>query len=87
MVSIDGVGKCVVDESGKVVREAKVASELVALINWIKSLGVRVERIGLEAGPLFVMAGRRVARERIGGRLDNAKGIDLSRPVTEALLW
>jgi hypothetical protein len=29
-----------------------VASEPVALINWFKSLGVRLERIGLEAGPL-----------------------------------
>ena len=29
-----------------------MASEPVALINWIKSLCVRVERIGLEAGPL-----------------------------------
>jgi hypothetical protein len=42
----------VVDESGKVVREVKVPSEPVALISCIKSLGVRVERIGLEAGPL-----------------------------------
>jgi transposase len=29
-----------------------MASEPVALINWFKSLGVRLERIGLEAGPL-----------------------------------
>src|SRR5512132_4482473 len=33
-------------------REAKVASEPEALIAWFGSLGLRLERIGLEAGPL-----------------------------------
>ena len=51
-VSLNSCSVCVVDESGKIVREVKVASEPVALIHCIKSLGVRVERIGLEAGPL-----------------------------------
>ena len=51
-VSLNSSSVCVVDESGKIVREVKVASEPVALINWFKSLGVRLERIGLEAGPL-----------------------------------
>jgi hypothetical protein len=51
-VSLNSSSVCVVDESGKVVREVKVPSEPVALIHCIKSLGVRVERIGLEAGPL-----------------------------------
>jgi len=48
-VSLNSCSVCVVDESGKIVREVKVASEPVALIHCIKSLGVRVERIGLEA--------------------------------------
>ena len=43
---------CVVDGAGKMVREAKVASEPEALIAWFRLLGLRVERIGLEAGPL-----------------------------------
>ena len=43
---------CVVDASGKIVREGKVASEPEALIAWFGSLGVNLERIGLEAGPL-----------------------------------
>ena len=43
---------CVVDASGKIVREGKVASEPVTLITWLGSLGVNLERIGLEAGPL-----------------------------------
>jgi transposase len=51
-VSLNSSSVCVVDESGKIVREVKVVSEPVALIQCIKSLGMRVERIGLEAGPL-----------------------------------
>ena len=43
---------CVVDANGKIVREAKVASEPQALIAWVGSLGFGLERIGLEAGPL-----------------------------------
>src|SRR3954465_9352747 len=43
---------CVVDAKGKIVREAKVASEPQALIDWLGSLGFGLERIGLEAGPL-----------------------------------
>jgi transposase len=42
----------VVDTSGKIVREAKVASEPEALIGWFSSLGLEFARIGLEAGPL-----------------------------------
>ena len=37
---------------GKIVREMKVASEPEALIAWFGSLGVKLARIGLEAGPL-----------------------------------
>src|ERR1700694_6117802 len=43
---------CVVDGSGKIVREAKVASEPEALIAWFASLGFGLERVGLEVGPL-----------------------------------
>jgi transposase len=43
---------CVMDGSGKFVREAKVASEPEALIGWFGLLGLDLERIGLEAGPL-----------------------------------
>jgi transposase len=40
------------DGNGKIVREAKVASEPAALIGWFNSLGIGLARIGLEAGPL-----------------------------------
>jgi transposase len=51
-VSLECSSVCVVDGSGKIVREGKAASEPAALIAWFGSLGFRVERIGLEAGPL-----------------------------------
>jgi transposase len=51
-VSLECSSVCVVDASGKIVREAKVASEPEALIAWFGSLGVALTRIGLEAGPL-----------------------------------
>jgi transposase len=51
------------DGSGKFVREAKVASEPEALIGWFGLLGLGLERIGLEAGPLsqWLYAGMREA--------------------------
>ena len=43
---------CVVDASGKIVKEAKVLSEPEDLILWFKALPFSLARIGLEAGPL-----------------------------------
>src|SRR4029077_10666395 len=51
-VSLEYSSVCVVDASGKIVREGKVASEPEALISWFGSLGLSLTRIGLEAGPL-----------------------------------
>jgi transposase len=51
-VSLECSSVCVVDANGKILREAKVASEPEALIAWFGSLGFGLERIGLEAGPL-----------------------------------
>lgn len=51
-VSLECSSVCVVDGSGKIVRETKVASEPAALIGWLGSLGFGLGRIGLEAGPL-----------------------------------
>jgi transposase len=51
-VSLECSSMCVVDGSGKVIREAKVASEPQALIDWFRALGFGLVRIGLEAGPL-----------------------------------
>ena len=51
-VSLECSSVCIVDASGKIIREAKVASEPEALIAWFASLGFGLERVGLEAGPL-----------------------------------
>ena len=51
-VSLEYSSVCVVDGNGKIVREAKVASEPEVLIGWFSSLGFELARIGLEAGPL-----------------------------------
>src|SRR4029078_11397758 len=51
-VSLECSSVCVVDGSGNVVREARVASEPDALIGWVASHGHELARIGLEAGPL-----------------------------------
>jgi transposase len=62
-VSLEESSVCVVDASGKIVREAKVGSEPQALIGWFGWLGGTVARIGLEAGPLsqWLYAGMRQA--------------------------
>lgn len=51
-VSLERSSVCVVDASGRIVREAKVASEPEALVGFFGQLGLPVARIGLEAGPL-----------------------------------
>src|SRR5215813_14211606 len=51
-VSLELSSVCVVDAQGKIVKEAKVASEPEAVVAFFEALGFAVKRIGLEAGPL-----------------------------------
>jgi transposase len=51
-VSVKETNVCIVDDSGKIVREVKVASEPEALLVVLKNPAYRFKRIGLEAGPL-----------------------------------
>ena len=51
-VALEQSSVCVVDAAGKIVCEAKVASEPEALVRFFGQLSIRVTRIGLEAGPL-----------------------------------
>lgn len=45
---------CIVDDTGRILREVKVASEPEALLQVLRNPAYRLKRIGLEAGPLFV---------------------------------
>jgi transposase len=51
-VSVKETSVCVVDDTGKIVREVKVASEPDGLLAVLKNPVYRFKRIGLEAGPL-----------------------------------
>ena len=51
-VSLEWSSVCVVDAAGEIVREAKVPSEPEALVAFFAASGLRITRIGLEAGPL-----------------------------------
>ena len=55
-VSLEASTICVVDASGKIVKEAKLSSEPEAFIAWFKALPFSLARIGLEAGPIVAMA-------------------------------
>ena len=51
-VSVKETSVCIVDDTGKIVREVKVASEPQALLAVLKNPAYHFRRIGLEAGPL-----------------------------------
>jgi transposase len=51
-VSLEQSSVCVVDAEGRIVREAKVASEPEALVQFFQGLALPLARLGLEAGPL-----------------------------------
>src|SRR5579864_1299597 len=51
-VSVKDTSVCIVDETGRIVREVKVASEPDALLAVLRSAAYHFKRIGLEAGPL-----------------------------------
>ena len=51
-VSVKETVICIVDETGKVVRQTKVATEPETIITLLNGAGLEYARIGLEAGPL-----------------------------------
>ena len=51
-VSVRETSVCIVDDTGRIVREVKIASEPDALLQELTSLAYHFKRIGLEAGPL-----------------------------------
>jgi transposase len=50
-VSVKATSVCIVDGTGNIVREVKVASEPDALLLVLRNPAYRFKRIGLEAGP------------------------------------
>ncbi|WP_306132977.1 IS110 family transposase [Roseivivax marinus] len=51
-VSLEKTAVCVLNEHGKIVKEAEVASEPEVLVRWIGTQSGRIAAVGLEAGPL-----------------------------------
>ncbi len=51
-VSLELSSVCVLDATGKGIREAKVASEPEALVGFLRGLELAIVRVGMEAGPL-----------------------------------
>ena len=51
-ISVKETSVCIVDGTGKIVREVRVASEPKELLAVLKSPAYRFKRIGLEAGPM-----------------------------------
>ena len=51
-VSVKETSICIVDDTGRIVKEVRVASEPEALLKVLGNPAYRFKRIGLEAGPL-----------------------------------
>lgn len=51
-VSLNNTAACIVNQDGQVIREGEVPTEPVAIDQWLKSAGLPMERVGLEAGGL-----------------------------------
>ena len=51
-VSVKETSICTVDDTGRIVREVRVASEPQALLQVLVNPAYRLKRVGLEAGPL-----------------------------------
>ena len=83
-VSVKETSVCIVDETGKVVREVKVASEPEALLAVLKNPAYHFTRIGLEAGPLsqWLFSAlaeaelRKTSDRTIGNRISHARSDD-----------
>jgi hypothetical protein len=82
-VSVKDTSVCIVDDTGRIVREVKVASEPEALLAVLTSSGYHFKRIGLEAGPLSRWLFSALAEADIGFARTNVRcKADISTPTT-----
>jgi transposase len=86
-VSLKMTALCVVDETGSVTAEGKVASEPGALARWLQEHAPMARRIGMETGPLAVwlwneLKGRRLPVHVIDARHAKA-GLALQASKTD----
>jgi transposase len=68
-VSVKETSVCIVDDTGRIVREVKVASEPEALLQALMNRAYHFKRIGLEAGATVAMALQRSGGSRVAGDL------------------
>jgi transposase len=64
-VSLEETAVCVVDETGRIVREARVVSEPEALVAFFRASGMTMERVGLEACSLTAWLQQGLSEEGI----------------------
>jgi transposase len=65
-VSVKDTSVCIVDGTGKIVREVKVASEPDTLLAVLRNPAYHFKRIGLEAGPLWLFRSKSPVMSAIG---------------------
>ena len=64
-VSVKETSVCILDDTGKILKEVKVLSEPQALLKVLGNPAYRFKRIGLEAGATIAMAIQRSGRSRL----------------------
>jgi transposase len=60
-VSLEETAICIVDDAGRIVREARAASEPDALVGFFRASGMAMERVGLEACSLTAWLHQRLS--------------------------
>src|SRR5215467_12656668 len=68
-VSVKDTSICIVDDTGRILREVKVASEPDALVAVLTNRSYHFKRIGLEAGPMSQWLFQRASGSRLASDL------------------